>query len=112
MSGRPFVYFPHGIPAPRTQREKYDLDARESYLHACRLNSRLLEPEVPCLWSPGLDLSTRVIQRIADAPNAANEPQAEDVYYVRRDSWGPYKHQLPDYEAWLRGDWFPIPAKK
>ncbi len=117
MSGRPFVYFPQGIPAPRTGTEQYILDRRVSFAHWQRLNNHELEPEVPCLWSPGLLLSTVVIRRVADDPQAETPNQAEkvsereDVYYVNRD-WGIHTRQLPDYQAWLQGEWFPIPAEK
>jgi hypothetical protein len=99
LSGRPFVYFSRGIPEPRTEEEKRVL----------KRSGRSLLPDAPLLWSPGMHLSTRVV-----TPNS-EQPEIVEVYYRHRphyyDRYGDYR-DLPDYNAWLAGDWYPIPAKK
>lgn len=99
LSGRQFVYFPSGIPEPRTDRERRDLEK----------SGRRLRPDVPCLWSPGMHLSTRVVTL------NAGHPEIVEVYYRHRPHhyalYADYD-DLPEYNAWLAGDWYPIPAKK
>ncbi len=111
MSGHPFVYFPQGIPKPRTGYERYSLEELGRRHHSHQLGNSPLVPEVPGLWSPGLSLAATYARR------DNQEPPAEavyDVYYEHRwmRRFNSYGQRMPEYDAWLSGEWFPIPAGK
>ncbi len=106
-SGRDFVYFPQGIPQPRTPIETAELEESERSWY--RRFSGTIQLGVPCLWSPGMYLLTR--QQIPNTPASETEETTTPalIYYS-------YRHhqnllQIPDYHAWLRGESFPIPAQ-
>lgn len=103
FSDRPFVYFPQGIPRPRTESEQIEAAEDEDRDNSW---SERLRPEIPCLWSPGFSLATGTWRRSQDfsAP--------EVVFYAWR-RWGNpepiYSERLPEYTAWRCGVWLPIP---
>jgi len=110
MTGRPFIYFPEGIPQPRTERERRALKEYTRHRSNWNLASVPFKPEIPCFWSPGVSLETRV-----DTSKDEDGQEYVEVSYMPRyllEEAGGYARSLPDYEAWLQGEWFPIPAKK
>ncbi|REK09444.1 MAG: hypothetical protein DWQ37_18580 [Planctomycetota bacterium] len=80
-SGRAFVYFPEGPPAPLTSDQASRLDNIMTNSH--------IAPGQPCLWSSGVDL-------------IPVGPEDGDQYAWR-------SQRVSGYDAWRWGNWFPIP---
>jgi ABC-type transport system involved in multi-copper enzyme maturation permease subunit len=104
-SGYSFVYFPKGLPEPRTPLEEVELQRAQPY------SSRLQLGE-PGIWSTGPQL-------LAEAVSAYDYDPALDVIPVSRKEAIQYRDRpyypnqalgeiLPSYIAWAKGHWFPI----
>jgi hypothetical protein len=100
FTGRPFVYLRGGLPTPPASEDQYDFDqwARGSD----KING-IIEFERPCLWSPGSHVLTQADDSHSDNPHGFLFGQSTGVTGVMRS---------PNYEAWARGEWFPIPFAK
>jgi hypothetical protein len=76
-----------------------------------------IRPGVPCLWSAGPYLQTQEWKGQVPSergPGEGNPDQAgiEDCYgFIYQPINGNGKRKQPDYQAWARGEWFPIPLK-
>lgn len=106
-TGRPFIYFPHGISRPLHEGNTEHLERRGNWQRS------QMKFDLPCLWSPGPDLETNNLATTLDSQSAATPP-ASEIYYTERDSYYRYgdhaMRPLGTYQAWGRGLWFPIPT--
>ena len=104
-SGRPYVYFSNGLPAPATPLDQAELqEARRYARHFVYL------PSLPFIWSTGPELRSvgwRASSAIDPANPATNDSEVV-VNYELRDGFGE-THRLPTYQALFRGLWFAIP---
>ena len=98
-SGLDFLYFPNGMPPPLTELEIVELE--EMYIP--------IVPGKPCVWCT----SERLRVATVDHSSEDDEPTISRsfVYYVASADYE-YPSRLPNYAAWSRGHWFPIPAKQ
>ncbi len=93
-TGRSYVYFREGLPKPPTPEDQVDFD-RSYWSHG---TTGKIQVGRPCLWSPGSALLTQ------EDRSSGNR---YGFVYGRSDRG----FTTPDYEAWARGQWFPIPLK-
>ncbi|MEX0675663.1 MAG: hypothetical protein WD063_01220 [Pirellulales bacterium] len=94
-SGFDYLYFPDGLPRPQTP------------LDTAILEDTPIIPGKPCLWCTGPRLRAETMRRSEpDDESPAASPETI-VYYVSNDEYR-YPHRLSTYDAWTRGDWFPI----
>jgi hypothetical protein len=100
-AAKEFLYFPHGIPEPRTPLEAADL------AEARRRNSQLV-PGKPGLWSSGSKLRVRQLYVYPDlAEGLSLADRDRPIYYVARDG-SDGGGSLPLYNALVLGNWYPL----
>jgi hypothetical protein len=115
-SGRKYVYFPNGLPAPAT-------DLEQEQLKQGRFPPPV--PGIPCIWSPGPTLVTVLQSKSGLSPEPVpnketgilelqEQPAETIVSYALRDSEHPYwpESALPQFVAYARGLWYPIPPQQ
>jgi hypothetical protein len=109
-TGRDFVYYPQGLPEPRTRNESALLARAMAQQEPTNSD---MKPGRPALWSPGPSLVARSYNT-----GTPQEPGEEIVYYLLRDHlqiypYRGYEHRLDELQAWLHGRRFliPIPLK-
>jgi hypothetical protein len=93
-TGRNFVYFREGLPKPPSPADQDEFDRWKRNHQSEKLHG-IIHFGKPCLWSPGSSVHTE---------------SSENPYGFVYQQWSGSLKQ-PDYEAWPRGQWFPIPLK-
>jgi hypothetical protein len=125
-SGEEFRYFPHGVPdlpkrpdvirqptadaaAPADATDGIDLSLTYA---AGEWQRKSIVAGVPGIWSTGPDLVGKQIEEQTYNPETTElEKSTPHLYYWLR--WPGYgQNTLPNYEAWGKGIWFPIPERK
>lgn len=118
FSGDEFRYFPQGIPDLPKQPEV--LSPNASFIGNGTDNSladtiiewkdKSIVAGVPGIWSTGPDLIGREVEEHTFNPQTmALERSTPQLYYWLR--WPGYEQRnLPIYQAWGKGIWFPVPA--
>ncbi len=101
-SGKPFVYFPKGIPAPEGTAQLYMVhdEYRRSYSSEIKFGK-------PCIWctSPALQWRTMIENESLSEDQRKLRPQE---YTFRADR----RSILSGCGAWSRGIWFSIPDQQ
>ncbi len=101
FTGRTFVYFPNGLPKPTDPQDVVDLSRSYYHNHHFHYQYGKIRAGEPCLWSAGPQVLTRATNVSPDNPHGF--------------LFGSFMHNAelvpPNYEAWARGEWFPIPLK-
>jgi hypothetical protein len=98
FTGRPFVYFREGLSKPSSTEDREDFDRYKNSDE--KLNGHI-QFDRPSLWSPGSRLLTQDDRSTSD-----------NKHGFLFGSW--HRNGVmrsPNYEAWARGEWFPIPLK-
>jgi hypothetical protein len=99
--GGPFEYFRDGLPQPNTPRE-------QAQLQYARM-ATLLHPGWPCVWCMGATLAPASWQAPGFSFDDPKRPDTYTYYRLRKDYNYWDMTQVPDYLAWARGYYFPIP---
>jgi hypothetical protein len=119
FSGQPFRYFPTGLPElpkqpavlPTTADWASGTDNTLSNL-ADEWKTKSIVAGVPGIWSTGADLEGKWIEeQIYDPETLERMNSTPHLFYWLR--WqGSQQSTLPNYAAWPKGIWFPIPEEK
>jgi ABC-2 family transporter protein len=118
-SGEPFRYFPRGLPELPKQPDVLSADpdwasgidnTLSNIAEAWKQKS--IVAGVPGIWSTGPDLIGKwVDEQMYDPETMESVKSTPHLYYWSR--WpGGEQSSLPNYAAWPKGIWFPIPEWK
>jgi hypothetical protein len=115
-SGRPFCYYPLGLPNPATGVEEVQLKQVRSITSRHHTGEPPLIPGTPCIWCTGPFLHTELYRwpnPQTDSDKSETEKDLDDcVYYtLRQPDQQANPRQMPMFIAWGRGFWFPIPPR-
>ena len=119
FSGEEFRYFPHGVPdLPKQPDVLTPSDAPADGIDNSLANTadewrrNSIVAGIPGIWSTGPDLLGRQIEEQTYDPKTMElKKSTPHLYYWLR--WPGYGlNTLPNYEAWPKGIWFPIPAQQ
>jgi hypothetical protein len=118
-SGEPFRYFPRGLPEFPKQSDVLsanpdwtsEFDSTLSNI-AQAWQQKSIVAGMPGIWSTGPDLIGKwVDEQMYDPDTMENVKSTPHLYYWSR--WpGGEQGSLPNYAAWPKGIWFPIPERK
>jgi ABC-2 family transporter protein len=120
FSGQPFRYFPTGLPELPKQPvvlptpDAWASSGTDNTLSvlADEWKTKSIVAGVPGVWSTGPDLEGQWIEEQTYDPETMETVKSTPHLYYWLRWQGSQQSTLPNYAAWPKGIWFPIPAQQ